>query len=707
MQASVRREKRRLLDARRGKCRVRLGSHLDEWCALKDRLGFTLHSEVAKFLLDSYRLSVDPETTASLLSVSLSSLQRLALLCHQHGRYCPCSPSVISHSLHVGTKELSVFLWGCREDHQFQWDPQADGSEKERDSNKQNRLSDSVGVKPTTIEDQVTQCDNGIVQEGWHSSTEAPAKIGEGKSGKLSRQKVCIKLHPETHNPERGNETENTHENQWSNPQTVAENFERDEREHGRPSEKTEKGRVHALTENLEPLKSVICEETDQRSSGINKTVQQTENIPSGEYTGPHLPDGISSPNETQLNIFEGHLQSPAGAAIHGNPGSPCTQDPAASGPTDELINQETRHSIGNSPLSQQQGEAPDRKHLKQAVTECLSKNKWLKRTRSRSLSDWDHDTSPENTKISAKTCQMEVNSDKVVEKQDTFPDSALMVDSESHKESSGSTKVKSHSMDSSVQSHSRTRPHVEEVEQICNKKIKQVTDNSMKADPQELFLCEFADCGKIFSKRQYLNHHQKYQHVNQRTFRCSDPKCGRSFNFKKHLKEHEKKHSDRRDFICEFCARAFRTNSNLIIHRRIHTGEKPLQCEFCGFTCRQKASLNWHMKKHDADSLYQFPCDICGQRFEKRDNLAAHRSRKHPEPRDAIPIDPTDQSSPCQNPPFCKSVLPDIVPTHTEEEITEACPETIKDTILPETPDQAENATGSSLSEISLVIIL
>ncbi|KAL7828959.1 hypothetical protein SRHO_G00325930 [Serrasalmus rhombeus] len=164
-----------------------------------------------------------------------------------------------------------------------------------------------------------------------------------------------------------------------------------------------------------------------------------------------------------------------------------------------------------------------------------------------------------------------------------------------------------------------------DEVSQICSKRKR-------KAAPKLVLPCEFSGCWKIFSSRQYLNHHMKYQHFQQKTFTCSHPSCGKSFNFKKHLKEHEKLHSDQKDYICEFCARAFRTSSNLSIHRRIHTGEKPLQCEVCGFTCRQKASLNWHMRKHDAESGYQFPCEICGRRFEKRDNVTAHRSKSHPE---------------------------------------------------------------------------
>uniref|UniRef100_A0A674H9A6 Zinc finger protein 692 n=1 Tax=Taeniopygia guttata TaxID=59729 RepID=A0A674H9A6_TAEGU len=47
-----RRQKRRELDARRSKCRIRIGGHLERWCRLKEQLGFALHSQLAQFLLD-------------------------------------------------------------------------------------------------------------------------------------------------------------------------------------------------------------------------------------------------------------------------------------------------------------------------------------------------------------------------------------------------------------------------------------------------------------------------------------------------------------------------------------------------------------------------------------------------------------------------------------------------------------------------------
>ncbi|XP_067588537.1 zinc finger protein 692 isoform X5 [Pseudorca crassidens] len=183
-----------------------------------------------------------------------------------------------------------------------------------------------------------------------------------------------------------------------------------------------------------------------------------------------------------------------------------------------------------------------------------------------------------------------------------------------------------------------------EDTAQIGPKRIR-------KAAKRELLPCDFPGCGRIFSNRQYLNHHKKYQHIHQKSFSCPEPACGKSFNFKKHLKEHVKLHSDTRDYICEFCARSFRTSSNLVIHRRIHTGEKPLQCEICGFTCRQKASLNWHRRKHaETVAALRFPCEFCGKRFEKPDSVTAHRSKSHP----ALLLAPQELAGPLES---CSSI--------------------------------------------------
>ncbi|XP_072131657.1 E3 ubiquitin-protein ligase ZFP91-like [Mobula birostris] len=152
------------------------------------------------------------------------------------------------------------------------------------------------------------------------------------------------------------------------------------------------------------------------------------------------------------------------------------------------------------------------------------------------------------------------------------------------------------------------------------------------KKPPIQYVRCEMEGCGTILANPRYLQHHMRYQHMLKKKYVCPHPSCGRLFRLQKQLLRHTKHHSDQRDYICEYCARAFKSLHNLAVHRMIHTGEKPLQCEICGFTCRQKASLNWHMKKHDADANYQFSCNVCGKKFEKKDSVVAHKSKSHPE---------------------------------------------------------------------------
>lgn len=63
--------RRRELDARRSKSRVRLGACLESWGQLKEKLGFSLHSELAQHLLERYtereiELLLDPLDDSSL-----------------------------------------------------------------------------------------------------------------------------------------------------------------------------------------------------------------------------------------------------------------------------------------------------------------------------------------------------------------------------------------------------------------------------------------------------------------------------------------------------------------------------------------------------------------------------------------------------------------------------------------------------------------
>ncbi|NXS62720.1 ZN692 protein, partial [Brachypteracias leptosomus] len=104
-----RRQKRRELDARRSRSRIRLGGHLDRWCRLKDQLGFTLHSQLAQFLLD--RWVQEPNV------LQADALQRLVVLSHGHGQECGFVPDVKP----PGPGRRSQLVWECVAGHSFSW----------------------------------------------------------------------------------------------------------------------------------------------------------------------------------------------------------------------------------------------------------------------------------------------------------------------------------------------------------------------------------------------------------------------------------------------------------------------------------------------------------------------------------------------------------------------------------------------------------
>ncbi|KAM4754884.1 zinc finger protein 692 isoform 2-T2 [Cyanocitta cristata] len=492
----VRRQKRRELDARRSKCRIRIGGHLERWCRLKEQLGFTLHSQLAQFLLDrsleGLKKLLKPTSHGEnpgfclLTSVFLcrysshgctwspgelelerlqpAALQRLVVLSHGHGQECGFVPDILLPA----PGSSAPLVWECVAGHRFSWG----GS----------------GVP--------------------NSPSRDPPRVAQGCSPSLDA------------------------------------------------------GRRHSLRRAM---------------PGSNKAgAEGAAGSPRGDGDrGKELGDGGDSGGTArQVPLEPGPVAAAGGSAIPGKDVEPGVE------PREE--EEEEDFAEGDD----------------LAYTDDLRDENYHP--------SLDSDSEPQRHQSQPKARK------KPIKEEQPLLEPPLP--------SSGPSEEKS----GRVSCRRRPRVSDKDVAQIGPKRIR-------KAAKREILLCDFEGCGKIFSNRQYLNHHQKYQHVHQKTFTCSEPTCGKSFNFKKHLKEHEKLHSDKRDYICEFCARSFRTSSNLIIHRRIHTGEKPLQCEICGFTCRQKASLNWHMRKHDADSFYQFPCDVCGKRFEKRDNVTAHKSKSHP----------------------------------------------------------------------------
>ncbi|NXK79212.1 ZN692 protein, partial [Amazona guildingii] len=114
-----RRQKRRELDARRSKCRIRIGGHLERWCRLKEQLGFALHSQLAQFLLDRYSshgCGWSPGEPGP-GPVPAEALQRLVVLSHGHGQECGFVPSVKPPA----PGSAAPLVWECVAGHSFSW----------------------------------------------------------------------------------------------------------------------------------------------------------------------------------------------------------------------------------------------------------------------------------------------------------------------------------------------------------------------------------------------------------------------------------------------------------------------------------------------------------------------------------------------------------------------------------------------------------
>ncbi|MBN3322837.1 ZN692 protein, partial [Atractosteus spatula] len=518
---AARRQRRRELDARRSKSRIRLGSCLEDWGELKEKLGFSLHSELAQYLLESYFSNICISCSGAVIKMesldtfltSKESLNHLVTLVHDHSQQCHFTPIVqAAHSnspnphcnvVNKGTRQTGDLLnalitsggdgrirrslglrWECKGGHVFVWCP----SERVDRTEKSN-LGAREGAERVNSQSETLPA---------LRKTRAKPSRRRRKDGKRAKELS----------------TNRTRRDPNSNSPTP-------DAEHG-------------------PAEEVTLE---HRAAEDGNSATDKAGVPSEEQVSP--------PVDEEADISY----------------------------TDDLTDK------NYSPSSKSDAAAS-----------------WMSTSPVRNVRYGNTVQTGEETRETRKSLR-EKNRKVMVEKNQELSSNIIFL----------------------LFRRNIRRGTDDDLSQIGAKRIR-------KATQREILPCEFDGCGKIFSTRQYLNHHMKYQHFQQKTFACSHPTCGKSFNFKKHLKEHEKLHSNKRDYICEFCARAFRTSSNLIIHRRIHTGEKPLQCEVCGFTCRQKASLNWHMRKHNAESGYLYACEICGKRFEKRDNVAAHRNKSHPQ---------------------------------------------------------------------------
>ena len=155
--------------------------------------------------------------------------------------------------------------------------------------------------------------------------------------------------------------------------------------------------------------------------------------------------------------------------------------------------------------------------------------------------------------------------------------------------------------------------------------------------------------CKEYFHTPKELTSHEKSIHKcipGMTSFACEY--CEKSFCSKLDLREHVKKH---KLHLCEICGKPWSTRTLLAKHKRCHYNL--YSCEICGISWSSKGALAKHKRCHkpnlsslkskkeflgkqkrptvhaDCPTL-TFKCDNCGEKYNQKSELEAHRRREH-----------------------------------------------------------------------------
>ncbi|XP_063630785.1 oocyte zinc finger protein XlCOF6-like [Cydia splendana] len=152
-----------------------------------------------------------------------------------------------------------------------------------------------------------------------------------------------------------------------------------------------------------------------------------------------------------------------------------------------------------------------------------------------------------------------------------------------------------------SVCPHERTGPaYCVECDRsfINTAKYRRHLSQSQRHRPQKKISVPCPECGKVFSRKNYMNNHMKLFHSNQSRHHC--PLCDKYFVNGWGLRTHHKFVHEKiplpKTKICSVCGRGFGTNRVLENHMRTHTGERPFSCAHCPAAFAQRVALKAHL---------------------------------------------------------------------------------------------------------------
>ena len=99
------------------------------------------------------------------------------------------------------------------------------------------------------------------------------------------------------------------------------------------------------------------------------------------------------------------------------------------------------------------------------------------------------------------------------------------------------------------------------------------------KTVPQEQiekqFICNYDNCGKIYSKSSHLKAHLR-RHTGEKPFACLWPGCGWRFSRSDELSRHKRSHTNDKPYECPICTKRFSRSDHLAKHLKVHRKDFP-----------------------------------------------------------------------------------------------------------------------------------
>ena len=149
-------------------------------------------------------------------------------------------------------------------------------------------------------------------------------------------------------------------------------------------------------------------------------------------------------------------------------------------------------------------------------------------------------------------------------------------------------------------------------------------------------FRCPEEDCQKQFkSSRQLAAHKRRHHKPPEGPAICPD--CGKQYTNRENMMHHQRTiHSEGQIFQCKKCPRTFNSRARVRNHEKYHETEES-QCPHCGKMLKNRSSLKahvhyFHKEKKIGGEKFNEPCPQCGRMFNNKDNLKLHILRQHTE---------------------------------------------------------------------------